>query len=88
MDLRTLALNAQFDERAVRFLLDEVQRIRTTVDGEIAGGRTPRSQRCRAGILGGRGAARRAGGGGSISTGSRPLATASKLGGEAGEARR
>ena len=36
MDLRALALNARFDERAVRFLLDEVQRIRTTVDGEIA----------------------------------------------------
>jgi ATP-dependent Clp protease ATP-binding subunit ClpC len=37
MDLRALALNAQFDERAVRFLLDEVQRIRTTVEREIAG---------------------------------------------------
>ncbi len=36
MDLRALALNARFDERAVRFLLDEVQRIRATVDGEIA----------------------------------------------------
>ena len=40
MDLRALALNARFDERAVRFLLDEVQRIRTTVDGRSQGGRT------------------------------------------------
>ena len=47
MDLRALALNAQFDERAVRFLLDEVQRIRRPWSGRSQGGRTPRWQRCR-----------------------------------------
>ncbi|HET9324426.1 MAG TPA: AAA family ATPase, partial [Gaiellaceae bacterium] len=35
VDLRSLALNARVDEAAVRFLLDELGRVRSTVEGEL-----------------------------------------------------